>query len=290
MVYTFCNPLADYLKQNKIYNVIRGKSNTTLDWGFMVEVTSNVFKRNLSSMANKVELNRDPAYNHYVKAEALRLTGLFDKATEEYHRAIFLNKDYADAYKGLGILNKTARNYDDAIANLQKSISKMPFDKQAYNELAICYMDTNKLPNAMKALRRAIKIDPNYIEPQFNLAIVHEMLNENDLAFNIYSKIIEQRPSYLAAYNNMAILHLRSGDVPQSLELFKRLIDINPEYHRAYLGSAICYDKMERFALARKFYNKYLELKPGSDNALYISERLKGMKPTSEATLSLILG
>jgi tetratricopeptide (TPR) repeat protein len=253
-----------------------------------LEVIQKEFKSKLDSMTQPIKTEKNVAYEHYIKAEALRLSGLFENAVQEYHRAIFVNKNYSQAYKGLGILNKNTKNYDDAISNLQKSIEKMPFDKQTYNELAICYMDTNKLCCAQKMLKKAIKLDPNYIEPQFNLAVLHEIMNENDLAFATYQKIIEQRPSYLAAYNNMATLYLRSDEQKKALQIFKKLMDINPEYHRAYLGTALCYDKMNRFALAKKFYNKYLEMKPNSDNAFYIKERLKKMKSTSVADLALV--
>jgi Tfp pilus assembly protein PilF len=86
----------------------------------------------------------------------------------------------------------------------------------------------------------------------------------------------------------MATLYLRSDEQKKALQIFKKLMDINPEYHRAYLGTALCYDKMNRFALAKKFYNKYLEMKPNSDNAFYIKERLKKMKSTSVADLALV--
>lgn len=231
----------------------------------------------MNDVSNKIELDSssDDAYRHYVKAEALRLSGITDKATQEYHKAIFIDKNYSQAYKGLGLLNKTQGNYDDAIANLKKAVAKMPFDKQAYNEIGICYLNSNKPCCGSKFLVRAIKLDPNYIEPQFNLAIVHEHMGEFQMAYDMYNKIIEQRPSYMAAYNNLGSLYLRDKKPNKALETFKRIVEINPEFVRAYLGLGLSYDKMDRKYLAQKNYKKYLELKPSSENAPYIMERLK---------------
>lgn len=244
-----------------------------------MEVITKDFENKLSSVTNKVELDssNDKAYQHYVKAEALRINGLFDMATQEYQKAIFVDKNYALAYKGLGMLNKNIGNFDEAITQLKKAIEKMPFDKQAYNELGVCFLKSKKPCCGAKFLVRAIKLDPNYIEPQFNLAIVHEAMGENQMAYDIYEKIIDQRPSYLAAYNNMGSLYLREEKAHKALEVFKKIININPEFVRAYLGVALSYDKLDRKYMAQKHYKKYLEVKPSSENAPYIMERLKDL-------------
>lgn len=254
-----------------------------------MEVVSKDFKSKLDTISNKVELKEDKAYQHYVKAEALRINGLFDMATKEYHKAIFIDKNYAMAYKGLGMLNKNMGNFDEAVMQLKKAIDKMPFDKQAYNEMGVCFLKMKKPCCATKFLKRAIKIDHNYIEPQFNLAIVQESTGDNQMAHDIYDKIIEQRPSYLAAYNNKGSLYLREEKAHKALEIFKNLIDLNPEFVRAYLGLGLSYDKLGRKYMAQKYYKKYLELKPSSENAPYIMERMKDLsKGKNKPELSLV--
>ena len=243
---------------------------------------------NVEKVFNNVEMPERPAYAHYIAGETLRIAGIPEEALKEYIKAIFIDKDYARAYKGLGLANKKLGNLKEAILNLERSIEKMPFDKQAYNELAICYMETQQYGKALKVLRKALRIDPTYIEASFNLAVVHEMIDEYKMAFAIYNKIIEIHPSYIAAYNNIASLHLRTNNQRAAIAIYKRLLEINVDYSRAYLGLALAYDVLGKTGLSKIFYKEYLKRHPHSENRGCITKRIGDMKITSSAHLRLL--
>lgn len=236
----------------------------------------------------KVYMQEKPAYAHYITGETLRIAGMPEEALKEYVKAIFIDKDYANAYKGLGLANKKLGNLKEAIFNLRRSIEKMPFDKQTYNELAICYMDTHQYGEAIKYLKKAIKIDPDYIEATFNLAVVHEMVDENKMALAVYNKIIEKHPSYLSAYNNIASLYLRLNNQRAAINIYKKLLEINIDYTRAYLGLALAYDVLGKTGIAKMFYREYLRKCPNSENRGSIIKRITNMKTTSVAALKLL--
>lgn len=244
-------------------------------------VSGNSSAKNFEMLLNKVdhpEKDNFQTYEHCVKADALRIQNLYWESIEEYLQALSFDENNVDALKGLGKSYKHVNYMKSAIEVLTKAKKIVPFDKEVYLELGICYYIDSKFSQAFKYLKRAIKIAPNYTEAQLHLAIAHEFANEIDLAIKVYNKIIEEKPSYVAAYNNLGGLYLRLNMCTAGVETFSSLLRINPEFARAFLGIAICYDKMDNTTLAIKYYKKYMQIKPNSDNIPYVLDRLKSMK------------
>lgn len=260
-------------------------------------VSKNSSDNKLHNLLNKIDnpqkQQNKAAYDHCVKADALRIQNYFWESIDEYLSAISCDESNYEAYKGLALSYKQVGYIKSAIESFEKAKKLAPFDKAIRYELGYCYYQANKLPKSMKELQKAIKLDPEYIDAQFQLAVVHELINELDLAIKIYQKIIKERPSFIAAYNNLASLYIRIGLLDKAISIFKELLIINPDFVRAYLGIAVAYDKMNNTNDAVRFYRKYMEIKPNSVNIPYIVERLselkKESKPSSKTHLKLVI-
>ena len=55
-------------------------------------------KEMLNEMEGKILLSEDEAYKLCVKADALRISGMYQESVSKYLRAIFNKRDYIDAY------------------------------------------------------------------------------------------------------------------------------------------------------------------------------------------------
>lgn len=245
-------------------------------------VSGNSSADQLEKFLNKIDHpeknNSVKAYEHCIKADALRIKNLYWESISEYLTAITYDENNIDILKGLGLSYKSVGYNKSAIETLNKAKKIASFDKEVYLELGICYYLENKFEKAFKALKTAIKLDPNYIYAQFHLAITHELANEVDLAIKIYTKIIEEKPSFIAAYNNLGGLYLRIGMSIQGIDIFQKIIKINPDFARAYLGIAVCYDKMGNKNNSVRYYKKYMQMKPESGNIPYIIDRITTIK------------
>ncbi len=254
-------------------------------------------KDKLQSFLNKLKdrpIYDNKAYQHCIKADALRMKRLFMESIKEYQNALIYDEKNPEAFKGLGISFKETGRLVDSINSLNEARKLSPFDKSIYYELACAYLLNNKPCPAVKALVRAIKLDRDFIEAQFKLAIAHEMLEEEEMAVMIYEKVIEQRPSYIAAYNNLGGLYIRLHMYEEAICTFRKILSINPEFVRAYLGIGVAFDNLNRFCDAMRNYKKYLEQKPASANAVYLRDRIRIIKnnrgPLSKSHLKLIVG
>ena len=106
------------------------------------------------------------------------------------------------------------------------------------------------------------------------------------IQLKIYLKILENRPSYLLAYNKIANMYLKMEDYKKATRYFKELIAINPDFHRAYLGLAITFDRAGQPFDARRYYKKYLEIKPFSEEKEYVLDRIQKLRPKKPTTQS----
>ena len=127
---------------------------------------------------------------------------------------------------------------------------------------------------ARKNFIRTIKLDPENINAQIQLAISHELMEEYDMALSIYQKVIEENPRYIPAYNHKAGLHITLEEYKEASYLFYQILNINPAYYRANLGLGICFDKMNKFTSAIRYYKKYIARKPNSDTTKSLVGRI----------------
>ena len=81
------------------------------------------------------------------------------------------------------------------------------------------------------------------------------------------------------------------GNYEESSKTFFQLIKRNPDYYKAYLGIAMCFDKMERYSDATRYYRKFLKLKRFSEDALFARQRIKELReymPKNSNSLKIV--
>jgi len=118
----------------------------------------------------------------------------FDKAIEEFSRAIELNPNYADAYHNLANIYVQTNQIDKAIENYQKALSINPDIWQSHQNLAMLFFERGQYQEAKDHLASALKIDPN--NPQFyiNLAIISAQIGEKEKAEEYLQKGLQIDP------------------------------------------------------------------------------------------------
>ena len=106
---------------------------------------------------------------------------------------------------------------------------------------------------------------------------------------DIYNKLIETKPGYLKAYAHKASLLICQGKYYEASKVFFKIIKLNANYHRAYLGIGVCFENLNRLSDAKRYYKKFLELKPNSKHAGYVNEKLEKLRKKHPVTNPLEL-
>ena len=179
------------------------------------------------------------------------------EALNEYLKTLFSEKRNPKSYLGVSRAYKELKEYDKAIKHLEKAKNIASFDYEIYYELGLNHLLNTDFEKATKNFRKTIKLNPDFLNAQVQLAISHELMDEPEMAYKIYEKIIEEKPDFIIAHNHKAGLLMSMGDFEEAARIFFDILRIDDEYFRAYLGLGICFDKMEKYSYAVRFYKKY---------------------------------
>lgn len=196
------------------------------------------------------------------------------EALNEYLKTLFSEKRNPKSYLGVSRAYKELKEYDKAIKHLEKAKNIASFDYEIYYELGLNHLLNTDFEKATKNFRKTIKLNPDFLNAQVQLAISHELMDEPEMAYKIYEKIIEEKPDFIIARNHKAGLLMSMGDFEEAARIFFDILRIDDEYFRAYLGLGICFDKMEKYSYAVRFYKKYIEKNPEGEAVKSIASRI----------------
>jgi tetratricopeptide (TPR) repeat protein len=160
---------------------------------------------------------------------AYKNNGLFDKAINDYNKAIELKPGYADAYYNRGIAYKNKGLYDTAMIDYNKAIKLNPQNSEYYNQLGIVYWKKELLDQAIAAYSKAIELKPDFESAYNNRGHAYWKKGLNDKALVDYDKAIELNPVYTGAYNNRGLVYIEKGLDDKACLDFKKAEELGSE-------------------------------------------------------------
>jgi len=149
--------------------------------------------------------------------------GEYDKAIEDYRRAIELKPAYADTYSNLGIalLNKGLR--EDAIRNYRIAISLNPELANAHHNLAVVLYMSGDVSEALEHYRIVAVLRPDDAGAHADLGSAFGAMGEYDKAIEQFQLALRLRPNFADAHYNLATAYRMMG----------RIDDANKHYEAA---------------------------------------------------------
>ena len=230
---------------------------------------------------NIVDMTKKYSSKYVTRADSFKKSGEYNKAVSCYLQSIMLERNNPTSYIGLGQSYKFLNNYDKAIQTFEKSLELKSNNYEAYYEMGICYILKQQPEKAIECFKQSVLIDKNQLDVQLQLALAHELVDEQYMAMMIYDKLIEEHPTYLKAHSHKAALLICQGRYKDACKIFFDILKVDEKFYRAYFGIGVCFDNLKKNADARRYYKKFLSVRPDSSHANYVKERLKALKTPS---------
>jgi Flp pilus assembly protein TadD len=173
-----------------------------------------------------------------------------------------------------GIFLVEVKAFDAAIEILNKAISLIDYDPEAWNYLGVAYYHKGSYEDALKAYDRALALDENYPVVFNNLGSLHFSVflktkekASYDQAVANFRRAIELDPSYPSAYNGLGVALRQAGDLDGAIANWEKAVEIKPDYAFALynlgLGYLIKGDKARALDFLTKYKNRfYVNLPP----------------------------
>lgn len=183
----------------------------------------------------------DTAHQYIESGIAYGNQGLYDKAIEEFKKALEIDANNYKAYYLIGFVYSHKNMPDEAIAYYKKSIEIEPNFANAYLDLGIDYNVKGLHDEAISIYEKALALkNPMLIEPKlffkvyYNLAGGYKEKNLLDKAIWAYQKAIEIDPENYNSYVNLGIIYNDKRLFEEAISCYEKAIKIDPQNPTAY--------------------------------------------------------
>ncbi|MDR1346049.1 MAG: tetratricopeptide repeat protein [Bacteroidales bacterium] len=186
----------------------------------------------------------------------------YDKAIEDYNKAIELNPDDANAYNNRGNAYALKCDYDKAIEDYNKSIELEPGLAEVYNNRGNIYAEKGDYDHAIEDYNKTITLNPDIADAHNNRGTAYGKKGDYDKAIEDYNKAIKLKPDYAGAYNNRGSAYNDKGDYDKAIEDCNKAIALNSDDAKVYNNRGNAYNNKGDYDKAIEDYNKAIALKP----------------------------
>ncbi len=174
-----------------------------------------------------ISLGREVVYLYLGNSSSFQK--IYDKALNNYNKAIELKPDYADAHNSRGNIYYVLGKYEKALNNYNKAIELKPDLGKAYLNRGSIHYVREEYEKSLNNYNKAIELKPDYADAYYGRGISHGNLGEYEKSLSDFNKAIKLKPEYADTYFNRGISHKKQGnkkaaieDFTQASELYKK--------------------------------------------------------------------
>ncbi|MBD2166449.1 tetratricopeptide repeat protein [Calothrix membranacea FACHB-236] len=194
-------------------------------------------------------------------AEGYRSMNEYDKALQNFDRAIELYPRYVEAIVGRGRTYSLIRRDEEALQDFNRAIELDPKEEWAIRR-GITYHLMKRYDEALQDFNHAIELNPKGEWAIANRGITYRTMERYDAALQDFNRAIELDPKGEWPITNRGITYRTMERYDEALQDFNRAIELNPKGEWVIANRGITYRTMERYDEALQDFNRAIELNP----------------------------
>jgi Tfp pilus assembly protein PilF len=169
--------------------------------------------------------NESDPESHYLRGVCQRETGDLAGARKSFQRAIRMDREFAPAYNGLGIVCFTSGQYPEAHKAFSKAATLNPADPDFLNNLGVLEMRTHRAKAALTRFEACLRIAPDFTPAKNNLAECLVRLGRDAAAL----AFLEHHFPPAVASNNLGAIYEQVGYPSRARGMFLRALEQDPD-------------------------------------------------------------
>jgi len=173
------------------------------------------------------------------------------------------DSEKAEIYTNIALVNAEKGNVVASIKSAEDAIKFQPNQYMSRYLLGKSYIGAGRYNDAIAELDKSIDMKDNFAPAYFELGNAYYKKFDFNSARENYQKAIKHDSKLIHAYNNLGAIQIALGALGEAEKNLMTCIRIDPAYAAAYKNLGILYDtKMSNAAKAVENYNTYLKLRP----------------------------
>ncbi|MBF0619213.1 MAG: tetratricopeptide repeat protein [Candidatus Omnitrophica bacterium] len=151
-------------------------------------------------------------FNDLIRARTLSLEGL--QIAEEKERA-------GEVCFFRAQLSIIEGKFEEAVPYLRQALVHNPLDGAAYNDLALCAVESGKIDGVLEIFDQGIAVEPDYATIHHNKGWFLNKLGLHHEALACFQKALELEPRRAVTFENMADVFEHLGEIAKALAAYK---------------------------------------------------------------------
>jgi tetratricopeptide (TPR) repeat protein/predicted Ser/Thr protein kinase len=212
-----------------------------------------LFTRALELDPNYGLAEADLGTAYWSKYESGKDKKFIPKARQACSKAVELGNAGAEGHVCLGVLENGAGNYEKAVDEFTRAIQLDPSSDGAYTGMASAYERLGKLNDAEKIYQQVIKLRPRYWKGYNQLGIFYCRQSQYDKCAAMFQKVAELTPDSFRGYANMGAAYLADGKYTEAIQPLKKSLQVRAT-PGTYSNLGTAYFHLRNFPEAAKAY------------------------------------
>jgi len=263
----------DYVKgeyENSLRKLIAGSyvnpQDSNIKW--LITYVEKQMGVSEQTLQDRIKANSKDIDAHVKLGTVYQNQGTFDKAIEEFKKAIELDPNSMVAHSSLAYIYEDQNRLDEAITEFKELLRIQPNLPQIHVGLGFLYEKQGMLDDAISEMKKAIRIEPKYSVAMINLGIFYRKKGMLDEAIEQFKKLIEIQPDAAAFHGFLGNLYREKGDLTKAEDELKKALKIDPsmEQEPNFVASlAVVYFQKGMYNDAEREIKKAINIDPNNE-------------------------
>jgi uncharacterized protein (TIGR02996 family) len=185
---------------------------------------------------------------------ALELLSVVENLEPTNHE-IFLTK---------GAIYSQLRNYEKAIEEYNKAVGESDEPDYVYCNIAFEYENLGNYDKTIEYLSKALELNPDNDLAMYEAAYCFDLLSLNEESIKFFTRLIDRHPYSVEAWFNLGLSYINAELYEKAMEAFDYALAIEPDHHSSLFHSGYAQSLVGNHAEAIKIYHSLLD-KEGDD-------------------------
>ena len=217
------------------------------------------FDKAINDYSKAIENGFSNVFVYTNRGNAYSLKGQYDEAIADFDEAIRLNPENNHVYHYRGDAYVGKEDFDKAINDYSKAIENGFSNVSVYTNRGNAYSLKGQYDEAIADFDEAIRLNPENNRVYYNRGNAYLEKGDFDKAINDYSKAIENGFSHVPVYTSRGNAHSSKGQYDEAIADFDEAIRLNPENNHVYHYRGDAYLGKRDFDKAINDYSKAIE-------------------------------